>query len=112
MTHTVTSIAIKEDKEAVIVTEDDEVVLAVDKIGNLFGDTSSEEKLSNEWLQANIHVLQDESSSLQEPANVMYIQICDQAIAKFPVKISGINFVAFCDTGVNMFVCHVHVTWS
>ena len=39
---------------------------------------------------------------MQEPANIMHIQICDQANLNFSVKISGINIVGFYDTGTEM----------
>ena len=47
-------------------TEDDELALTEDEIGNLFQDTSSEEELRNERQQANLQALQEEPPSLQE----------------------------------------------
>ena len=44
-----------------------------------------------------IQVFLEEPSSLQEPANVMHIQIHHQANANFLVKISAINVVALYD---------------
>ena len=41
--------------------------------------------------------MKEESSSLQEAANAMHNQICDQAYANFPMKISGSNVVTFYD---------------
>ena len=46
-TPTLNTIDVQDNEKAVIVTEDDEVTLTVNGIGNLFQDTSSEE-LSNE----------------------------------------------------------------
>ena len=51
---------------------------------------------------AHLQALQEELSSLQEPANVIHIQICNQANVNFTLKISGINIVALYDTGTNM----------
>ena len=39
---------------------------------------------------------------LQEPTNVIHIQIFQQANGNFPVKISRINVVTLYDTGSNM----------
>ena len=43
----------------------------------------------------------------------MHIWICDQANANFPVKISGINFVALYDTGTNLscisYACYMNL---
>ena len=45
---TVATINVQDDKEVVIVTEDNEVTFTKDEIGNLFQCTSSEEELGNE----------------------------------------------------------------
>ena len=102
LTPAVTTIDVQDDKEVAIVVDDNEVDLTEDEIWNIFQDTSSEAELGNEWLKASSQALQKEPSSLQEPANVMHIQICDEANVNFPVKISGINVVALHDTGANM----------
>ena len=47
-----------------LVTEHNEVTLNKDEIGNFFQDTSSEEELGTEWLQAHLQALQEEPSSL------------------------------------------------
>ena len=47
-TPTMATIDDQNNEEVVTVTEDNEVILTEDKIGNLFKDTSSEEELSNE----------------------------------------------------------------
>ena len=67
-----------------------------------FQRTSSEEELSNEWLQENFQALQEEHSSLQEPANIMHIKIHDQTDANIPVKISGANVITLHDAGTNI----------
>ena len=54
MTPTGTTIDVQDDKEVDIVARDDEVALTEDEIGNLFQDTSSEDKLRNDWLKANL----------------------------------------------------------
>ena len=46
--------------------------------------------------------MQEELSSLQEPTKVIHIQICDQANANVPMKISVHSVVALYDTGTNM----------
>ena len=46
--------------------------------------------------------LQEEPSSLQKPANIMQIQICNQADTNFAVKISGIDVISLYDMGFNM----------
>ena len=42
------NIDVQDNEEVVTVTEDDDVILTDDEIGNLFQDTSSEEEMSNE----------------------------------------------------------------
>ena len=46
--------------------------------------------------------MQEESSSLQKPSNIMQILMCDQADATFPKKMSRVNAMAVYDTGSNM----------
>ena len=38
----------------------------------------------------------------QEPANIMQIQVCDQAVANLSVSISGVNVIALYEMGFNM----------
>ena len=72
------------------------------KLEIYFQDTSSEDEVGNELLKTNLQVLQEEPSSLQEPANVLHILIHDKANANIPVKISGIKVGTSYDTGANM----------
>ena len=58
------------------------VTLVEYEIRILFWDTSSEEELQTERLQLNWQAMQDEPSSLQDPAN-MQIQI-NEKIPNFP----------------------------
>ena len=90
-----------QDYDVVIMTEDNEVTLMEDEIGNLFQDTYSQE-LVTELLLENLQALPEEPPILQEPANIMYIQICDQIDANILVKISGINVIALYDTSTSM----------
>ena len=60
-------------------TEDKKVALTEDEIENVFKDTTSEEKLGNQWLQENLQALKEEPTSLQEAVNGMCIQIHNQA---------------------------------
>ena len=60
-TPTVATTDVLNYEEVVIVTEDDEVTLTEDEIGNPFQDTSSEEELGAGWLQANVDALEEES---------------------------------------------------
>ena len=94
-----TTTDIPDDEETVIVNG---WFLSKDVIEFVFQDTSSEEEVGNEWLQVNLQALQEDPSSLQEPANIMQIQICDEKGANFPVKIAGINVITLYTTGVNM----------
>ena len=78
LTPTVTTTNVQDD-EVDIVTEYNEVTLTEDENVNLFQDTSSEEEMSNELLQANLQ-------ALQEPTDIIKIQIHDLADANFPLK--------------------------
>ena len=55
--------------------------------------------------------MQEEPSSLQEPASIMQIHIYDKADANFPVKFSGFNVITLNDMGTNMscisYACYV-----
>ena len=46
--------------------------------------------------------MQEEPSSLQEPAHVMHIQILNQVNPNLPMKIPGINVLILYDAGTNM----------
>ena len=94
-TPAVAVIDILDEEERGILVDDNEIILAEEEIGNLFQGTSSEE----ESLQLNLQALQDESSSLKEPDDILQIHICDQKDANFPGKITGIDVTALYDMG-------------
>ena len=60
----VAAIDIQDGKEIVIMTE---ATITKGEIENMSQDTSSDEELGIELLQANLQALQEEPSSLQEP---------------------------------------------
>ena len=84
----------------VISADDDEVTSTEHDVWNLSQDTSDEEDLETEWLQFKFQVLQDETSSLWELANIMQIHINDLKDANFPVKLGGLDTTYLYDTGV------------
>ena len=49
-----------------------------------------------------LQALQEEPSSLQEPTNIMHIQLNDWIDENVPVKILGVKVVALYNTGTNM----------
>ena len=53
----------------------------------------SEEELGTECLKANLQAFQEESSSLQEPANIMQSQIYDEKDENFPLITAGVNVI-------------------
>ena len=71
------TINVQDNEEMAILADDSELTLTEDEIGNFFQDTSSEEKLETKCLQVNLKALQEEPSSLQEPAYITQICRCN-----------------------------------
>ena len=99
LTPTVTAIDVQDDEEVVIVAEDYEVTLTEDEIGNLFQDTSPNDKLGNEWLKTNVRLCK--KNFLCRNLQLLYT-FKDQANSNFPGKILGINVITIYDTGTMM----------
>ena len=102
---------VQDDVEVVKVTQYDELPLTGDEKWNLFQGTLSNRESVTKWLKANLQALWEEPFCLQEPANIMHVQIHDGIDANFPLKISGINVIALYDTDTNISL-HMHAIWN
>ena len=89
-------INVQDDEEVVIGTEENEVALTEVEI-NSFSRHLPWGRIRN-WMTTGFAG----RTFFVDTANVMYIKICDQANAKFSVKISGMNVISLCNTGTNL----------
>ena len=89
MAPTTAAIDVQDDKQVIIVAEDNEVAFTEDEIADLFQDTSSEYELGNKLLKENLQALREEPSSFQEAAMLCIFKFVILANVNFLVKILG-----------------------